>query len=89
MYYFRIFFSSTDPNSHLSLYVIYDWKCTQVLAVYDCYSRELLRLYEQCADRFRHPDDSVTFPCSMSSCYEASNMHQRLKRTLDNAKGIL
>uniref|UniRef100_A0A914WV84 DET1 homolog n=1 Tax=Plectus sambesii TaxID=2011161 RepID=A0A914WV84_9BILA len=76
-----------DPNTQPTWYVMYNWKTTEVLGVYDCYSRELLDLYEKCTDQFRHPDGKVTFPCSTSSCHEAKSAHQRFKRTLDNAKG--
>lgn len=77
-----------DPNSHPSFFVVYNMISTEILAVYENTSEELLELFEDFCDMFRnatlHCD--THFTCSASSNVYARQIQQRFKQTIINAK---
>lgn len=77
-----------DPNSQPSFFVIYDMKSTEVLAVYENTSEELLDLFEQFCDLFRNAmlHSLAQFTCSASSNIFARQIQRRFKHTIINAK---
>ena len=78
----------TDPNSQLSIFVIYNMASTDVVAVYENNSEALLELFEQFNDSFRNalPGNYVQFTCSTSSNIYARYNQRRFKHTIINAK---
>ena len=79
---------TTDPNSQPSFFVVYNMDTTQVLAVYENSSEELLALFENFCDLFRNATlhCPAQFPCSTSGNPYARQIHQRFKQTIINAK---
>ena len=77
-----------DPNSQPSFFVVYDMISTQVVAVYENISEELLDLFENFCDMFRNATlhTEAQFTCSASSNVFARQIQQRFKQTIINAK---
>ncbi|GAB6020622.1 acid phosphatase det1 [Chamberlinius hualienensis] len=77
-----------DPSSQPAFFVVYNIKTTQVLAVYENTSEELLELFETFCDLFRNASLHLDcqFPCSPSSNIYARLIQQRYKQTIINAK---
>ena len=79
---------ANDPNSQPSFFVIYNMKTTEILAVYENTSEELLDLFEQFCDHFRNAmlHTVAQFTCSASSNIHARQILRRFKHTIINAK---
>lgn len=77
-----------EPNSQPSFFLIYDIESTQVVAVYENTSQELLELFENFCDMFRNASlhSEAQFTCSSSSNEFARQLHTRYKQTIINAK---
>ena len=78
----------TDPNSQPSFFVVYNMITTEVLAVYENTSENLLELFENFCDVFRNAmlHSDMQFTCSASSNIHARQMQHRFKQTIINAK---
>lgn len=78
----------SDPNSQPSFFVVYNMVTTEVLAVYENTSEELLELFENFCDLFRNATlhSEAQFTCSASSNIHARQIQQRFKHTIINAK---
>jgi de-etiolated-1 len=78
----------SDPNSQPSFFVVYNMLTTEVLAVYENTSEELLNLFENFCDLFRNATlhCEAQFTCSASSNIYARQIQQRFKQTIINAK---
>lgn len=77
-----------DPNSQPSFFVLYNMETTQVLAVFENTSEQLLDLFEQFCDSFRNAmlHSPGQFTCSASSNIFARQIQRRFKHTIINAK---
>lgn len=77
-----------DPNSQPSFFVVYNMVTTEVLAVYENTSEQLLELFENFCDLFRNAmlHNGAQFTCSASSNIHARQIQQRFKHTIINAK---
>uniref|UniRef100_A0A2K5E236 DET1 partner of COP1 E3 ubiquitin ligase n=2 Tax=Aotus nancymaae TaxID=37293 RepID=A0A2K5E236_AOTNA len=77
----------TDP-SQASFFVVYNMVTTEVIAVFENTSDELLELFENFCDLFRNATlhSEVQFPCSASSNNFARQIQRRFKDTIINAK---
>ncbi|XP_074650647.1 DET1 homolog isoform X2 [Tubulanus polymorphus] len=77
-----------DPNSQPSFFVVYNMLTTNVLAVFENTSEELLELFENFCDLFRNANlhCDAQFTCSASSNIFARQIQQRFKQTIINAK---
>ncbi|XP_032831741.1 DET1 homolog isoform X1 [Petromyzon marinus] len=79
----------TDPSQQPSFFVVYNMVSTEVLAVFENTSEELLDLFENFCDLFRNAtlhSDAAQFPCSASSNNHARQIQRRFKHTIINAK---
>ncbi|XP_014786466.1 DET1 homolog [Octopus bimaculoides] len=78
----------SDPNSQPSFFVVYNMITTEVLAVYENTSENLLELFENFCDVFRNAmlHSDMQFTCSASSNIYARQMQHRFKQTIINAK---
>lgn len=78
----------SDPNSQPSFFVVYNMLTTEVKAVFENTSEQLLELFESNCDMFRNAtlDKEAQFTCSPSSNIYARQMQQRFKQTIINAK---
>ena len=80
----------TASISHPSLFVFYNIESTEIVAVYENTSKELLKLYEDYADHFRNtstrPDSFFQLNCSTACNAHARLIHDRFKQTITNAK---
>ncbi|XP_795871.1 DET1 homolog [Strongylocentrotus purpuratus] len=78
----------TDPTSQPSFFVVYNMVTTEVVAVFENTSEELLELLENFCDLFRnatlHAHTQLT--CSASSNVYARQIQRRFKHTIINAK---
>ena len=77
-----------EAASQHAFYAIYDIASTDMLAVYENSSLDLLWLFEQYADLFR---SAVSHPAALhtscvSNCPYARALHMKFKRTITNAK---
>lgn len=92
---------TSEPNSHLSFFVVYNYVTTEVIAVYDNTSQELVDLLEHYCDFFRNtslnPDFSVEelryyqqAPSMSNNIYARLSM-ERFRQTIISAKngGVL
>lgn len=81
-------FRLSDPNSQPSFFVVYNVLTTQVLAIYENTSEELLGLFEDFSDLLRnaalHAEAPLT--CSPSNNVHARLLQQRFKQTIVNAR---
>lgn len=79
---------STDVNSQPQFFVVYDLKSTNVLAVYENTSTDLLRVFEKFCDMFRNAsvNNETQFTCSPSNNIYARLLQKRFKQTIINAK---
>ncbi|XP_042205419.1 DET1 homolog isoform X2 [Homarus americanus] len=80
---------SAEPNGQPSFFVVYNMITTEVLAVYENTSSELLELFEKMADFFRNARLSCEsqFTCSPSNNNWARLIHKRFKKSIINARG--
>ncbi|KAK8391333.1 hypothetical protein O3P69_017144 [Scylla paramamosain] len=80
---------AAEPNGQPSFFVVYNMITTEVLAVYENTSSELLDLFEKMADFFRNARLSCEsqFTCSPSNNTWARLIHKRFKKTFINARG--
>ncbi|XP_045604705.1 DET1 homolog [Procambarus clarkii] len=80
---------AAEPNGQPSFFVVYNMISTEVLAVYENTSSELLELFEKMADFFRNARLSCEsqFTCSPSNNNWARLIHKRFKKTIINARG--
>lgn len=71
---------STDANSQVSFFVVYNMPESKVLAVYENISKELLGLFEDFCDLFRntHVYTDTQFTCSPSNNLYARLIQHRL-----------
>lgn len=78
----------SDPNSQPSFFVVYNMVTTDVIAVYQNTSEELLESFENFCDMFRNAilHSEAQFTCSASSNMYARQIQQRFKQTIINAK---
>ncbi|VDI37446.1 de-etiolated-1 [Mytilus galloprovincialis] len=78
----------SDPNSQPSFFVVYNMITTEITAVFENTSEQLLELFESNCDMFRNAtlDKQAQFTCSPSSNIYARQMQQRFKQTIINAK---
>ena len=78
----------TDPNLQPSFFVVYNMATTEVLAVYENCSEQLLEYFEEYSDLFRNalPSSQAQFTCSTSSNIYARYNQRRFKHTIINAK---
>ncbi|CAJ0940800.1 unnamed protein product [Ranitomeya imitator] len=75
--------------SQPSFFVVYNMVTTEVIAVFENTSNELLELFENFCDLFRNAtlhSEAVQFPCSASSNNFARQIQRRFKDTIVNAK---
>ena len=79
---------TSDPNSQPSFFVVYNMVSTEVIAVFENTSEELLELFENFCDMFRNATlhCEAQFTCSASSNLYARQIQQRFKQTIINAK---
>ncbi|CAH1961527.1 unnamed protein product [Acanthoscelides obtectus] len=79
---------STDINSQPQFFVVYNMKTTNILAVYENTSKELLQLFEKFCDLFRNANvyNETQFTCSPSNNMYARQLLNRFKQTIINAK---
>lgn len=77
-----------DPNSQPSFFVVYNMVSTEVIAVFENTSEDLLELFENFSDLFRNATlhAPIQFTCSASSNIHARQIHRRFKHTIINAK---
>lgn len=77
-------------KSRSSLFVFYNIESTEVVAVFENTSEELLKLYEDYADHFRNTNtraDSIfSLNCSIACNAHARLIHDRYKQTIINVK---
>ncbi len=78
----------TDPTSQPAIFAFYSIQTTEILAVHDNTSEDLLRFYENYSDDFRSP---VSHPLSRDVSSVANNpyaraLHQKFKQTITSAK---
>ena len=78
----------SNPISQPALIALYDIKTTEMVAVFENTSQELLQIYESHADSFRVP---VSHPLladisSVSNNTHARALHMKFKQTITNAK---
>ncbi|XP_060595319.1 DET1 homolog [Ruditapes philippinarum] len=78
----------SDPNSQPSFFVVYNMASTEVIAVNENTSEDLLELFENFCDMFRNATlhTEAQFTCSSSSNIYARQIQQRFKQTIINAK---
>jgi len=79
---------SSEPNSQPSYFVVYNIESTEVLAVYENTSQQLLDLFENFCDLFRNACLSMTtgYTSSPSNNIYANLIQQRFKQTIVSAK---
>lgn len=79
---------STDANSQVSFFAVYNMPESKVLAVYENTSKELLNLFENFCDCFRNATifNSMQFTCSPSNNLFALLIQHRFKQTIISAK---
>ncbi|XP_046400522.1 DET1 homolog [Ischnura elegans] len=79
---------ASEPNSQSSFFVLYNMLTTDVLAVYENTSEELLRLFENFCDLFRNAKlhSESQFTCSPSNNIYARVIQQRFKQTIVSAR---
>jgi len=79
---------SSEPNSHPSYFVVYNTENTNVIAVYENTSEELLDLFENFCDLFRNAclSSESRFTSSPSNNIFANLIQQRFKQTIVSAK---
>ena len=79
---------ASDPNSQASFYTIYNMVSTEIVAIFENSSEELLEYFEQFNDYFRNalPHQVAQFTCSTSSNSYARYNQRRFKSTIINAK---
>ena len=77
-----------DPISQPALIVIYNLETTEIEAVYENTSEELLQIYEHHEDSFRVPvSHSLNYDISsISNNTHARTLHTKFKDTITNAK---
>ncbi|KAK3859733.1 hypothetical protein Pcinc_034172 [Petrolisthes cinctipes] len=80
---------AAEPNGQPSFFMVYNMVTTEVLAVYENTSLELLHLFEKMADFFRNARLTCEsqFTCSPSNNTWARLIHKRFKKTFINARG--
>ncbi|KAK7032223.1 acid phosphatase det1, partial [Halocaridina rubra] len=80
---------AAEPNGQPSFFVVYNMITTEIIAVYENTSRELLDLFEKMADFFRNARLSCEsqFTCSHSNSTWARLIHKRFKKTIISARG--
>ena len=76
---------SPEPNSQPSFFVVYNMISTNVIAIYDNTSEELLELFENFCDFFRNPTDAAVTSSPSNNIY-ANLIQQRFKQTIVSAK---
>jgi len=79
---------SYEPNSQQSFFVVYNFKTTEVLAVYENTSEELLQIFEDFCDSFRNCslNSDSRYTSSPSNNVYANLIQQRFKQTIISAK---
>lgn len=79
---------STDVNSQLQFFAIYDMKTSTIISIYENTSRELLNLFENFCDSFRNANicSETHFTCSPSTNLYSRLLWNRFKQTIINAK---
>ena len=79
---------SSEPNSQASYFVVYNIESTEVLAVYENTSQQLLDLFENFCDMFRNAclSQQDGYTSSPSNNIYAHLIQQRFKQTIVNAK---
>ena len=79
---------SSEPNSQPSYFVVYNIESTEVLAVYENTSQQLLDLFENFCDLFRNACMSLStgYTSSPSNNIYANLIQQRFKQTIVSAK---
>ncbi|XP_068241948.1 DET1 homolog [Palaemon carinicauda] len=80
---------AAEPNGQPSFFVVYNMITTEIIAVYENTSSELLDLFEKMADFFRNARLSCEsqFTCSPSNNTWARLNHKRFKKTIISARG--
>ena len=79
---------SSEPNSQTSYFVVYNIDTTEVLAVYENTSQQLLDLFENFCDLFRNAclSQQDGYTSSPSNNIYAHLIQQRFKQTIVSAK---
>ncbi|KAJ9578719.1 hypothetical protein L9F63_005081, partial [Diploptera punctata] len=79
---------ASEPNSQSSFFVVYNFITTEILAVYENTSEELLQLFENFCDLFRNAKlhSESQFTCSPSNNIYARLIQQRFKQTIVSAR---
>ena len=79
---------SSEPNSQVSYFVVYNIESTEVLAVYENTSQQLLDLFENFCDMFRNAclSNQDGYTSSPSNNIFAHLIQQRFKQTIVSAK---
>lgn len=67
-----------------NLFVVYNYRTAEIVNMYPQFSEELLYIYENFSDYFRHPNFYI---CSVSNNYYARHLHLHLLRMCTDAKG--
>ncbi|RWS25847.1 DET1-like protein, partial [Leptotrombidium deliense] len=82
-----ISFRISDINSPPSFFVLYNMLTTQVIAIFENTSEELLYLFENFCDHFRNSSiNNSNIICSPSNNVFARLNQERFKQTITNAK---
>lgn len=84
-----VYLKAVEPNNHPAYFVVYNIYDSEVLAVYDNTSADLLDLYEQNSDAFRNVrmQSDTQFACSANNNIYAKLQQQRFKTNIVSARG--
>jgi de-etiolated-1 len=79
---------SSEPNSQQSFFVVYNMLTTEILAVYENTSQQLLEIFEDFCDMFRNSclNSDARYTSSPSNNIFANLSQQRFKQTIISAK---
>ena len=79
---------SSEPNSQQSFFVVYNMITTEVLAVFENTSQQLLDIFEDFCDLFRNSclNSDARYTSSPSNNIYANLSQQRFKQTIISAK---
>jgi len=79
-----MFMNRENIYRNWNLYVVYNYKTSEIINVYPQFSEEFLYIYENFVDYFRHP---AYYTCSLSNNIFAKISHNKLMKTCADAKG--
>lgn len=77
---------TSESNTHLSFFMVYNFTEAKVLAFFENTSDELLHFFENFCDNFRNARSHNQFICSPSNNFYARQLLQRFKQTIVSAR---